>query len=373
MRLSRYTALFSTLRDGSDDILVIANESNVLLSGCLPDEYEDRPQDAEDARQTWRRRAAGWPTATGPCAPPSPSRKARLRASTGGRRTTRNGSRSGEYHMRDAQVTPVAFDGDGSLIVASNVGRDTFALYRYDTEKKALGELLVAHPHVDLHGRRPHRPAQEQGRRRQRTTPNVLAPRGSTTTGPALQKTVDTVLPGSMNVITRGDAPRVLVFSYADTDPGTYYILDLEKRTLEFLASRAQGHQARGDAQTRARSLRGARRPRDSRVPHPAARQAWRKTFRSSSTCTADRGCAAAHWAWNDGGGVSRFAGLRGARARVSRQHRLGQQALRGRLEAVGTRNAGRPRRRRWTGSPSRAPSILSAHASWARAMAAMR
>ena len=32
-----------------------------------------------------------------------------------------------------------AFDGDGTLLVASNLGRDTLALYHYDTDAKTLG------------------------------------------------------------------------------------------------------------------------------------------------------------------------------------------------------------------------------------------
>jgi hypothetical protein len=55
-----------------------------------------------------------------------------------------------EYAFGRPGMVPVAFDGDGSLIVASSVGRDNAALYRYDTQKMALGEMLAAHPYASL-------------------------------------------------------------------------------------------------------------------------------------------------------------------------------------------------------------------------------
>ncbi len=231
----RYTALFATLRDGSDDILVVANDSNVLY----PDIYRMNTKTGRRTLKTLDKPGdvVRWVV----------DRKGSVRAAVAVEKGTVSRMfwrpaddakwvEMGAYQMRDARITPVAFDGDGSLIVASNVGRDTFALYRYDTEKKALGELLVAHPHIDLDG----------GVQFDRGKNKIVgvaydAERPGTAwfdeDWARLQNTVDRALPERMNVLARGDAPRVLVFSYSDTDPGAYYIFDPDKRRMEFLAS----------------------------------------------------------------------------------------------------------------------------------------
>ena len=52
-----------------------------------------------------------------------------------------------------------------------------------------------------------------------------------------LQKAIDDALPGRVNAISRADT-RALVTSYSDTDPGTFYLFDIEHRKLEYLATR---------------------------------------------------------------------------------------------------------------------------------------
>jgi dipeptidyl aminopeptidase/acylaminoacyl peptidase len=140
----------------------------------------------------------------------------------------------GEYGLRDPDVHPVAFDGDGNMIVASNVGRDTYALYRFDAAKNGPGELLAAHPHVDL----------DDGLVWDRAKRRVVGVRyEGAKPGYAwfdddwarLANTVDKALPGAFNDIARG-GNRALVTSTSDRDPGTWYLLDLDARKLEFLA-----------------------------------------------------------------------------------------------------------------------------------------
>ncbi|NDP42258.1 MAG: hypothetical protein GZ089_05995 [Aromatoleum sp.] len=138
-----------------------------------------------------------------------------------------------EFGMRGERFTPIAFDGDGSLFVASDIGRDTTAIYRYDPEKKAFGEQMLAHPQADLTG------GLVFDRRKNRV---VGAEYDAERPGAAwfdeewarLQKTVDASPPGRMNVVSRGDSgSRVLIYSYSDTDPGRYYLLDVDKKRLE--------------------------------------------------------------------------------------------------------------------------------------------
>lgn len=132
---------------------------------------------------------------------------------------------------------PVAFDGDGSLVVATRAGgRDTLALYRFDPVAKKLGELLAAHPEVDLDGGLIYDPRSER---------IVGVGFGGERPGAAwfdedwarVAASIDRALPGRVNAIQRGAGPNVLVYSYSDRDPGSYYLLDTEKRKLEHLVA----------------------------------------------------------------------------------------------------------------------------------------
>ena len=145
-----------------------------------------------------------------------------------------------EYGLRDPEIRPIAFDGDGSMIVASDKDRDTLALYRYDVRKKALGELLAAHPHVDLSG----------GLIYDRSKKRIVGVNyDAEQPGTAwfdedfarLQKGIDGALPGHRNVLSPASASVILVHSYSDADPGGYYLFDTGKRRLEPLVSTRKG------------------------------------------------------------------------------------------------------------------------------------
>jgi dipeptidyl aminopeptidase/acylaminoacyl peptidase len=123
--------------------------------------------------------------------------------------------------------------------VASNIGRDTFAVYRYDIERKTLGEELAAHSQVDLTGglvfdRRKNRVV---GIRYEGARPGTA---WFDEDWARLQKTIDASLPDHMNTLSNA-GKRVLIYSYSDVDPGSYYLFDVEKRQLEFVAARRKG------------------------------------------------------------------------------------------------------------------------------------
>ena len=141
-----------------------------------------------------------------------------------------------ESNHRDARSMPVAFDGDGTLFVTSNVGRDTWGLYRYDTEKKALGDLIAGHPQIDLKGGLVFDQKKNRivGLRYQADRPGAV---WFDEDSARIQNAVDAALPGRMNLIARAGT-RALVTSYSDTDPGTYYLYDSDQRRLEYLATR---------------------------------------------------------------------------------------------------------------------------------------
>jgi dipeptidyl aminopeptidase/acylaminoacyl peptidase len=108
------------------------------------------------------------------------------------------------------------------------------ALYRFDPEKKTLGELLAAHPQVDLAGGLVYDRTKERvvGVAYNADRPGVAWFDEDWARVAAM---VDGALPNHFNVLSRTDGPRALVFSYSDTDPGAYYLLDVDKRKLEIL------------------------------------------------------------------------------------------------------------------------------------------
>ena len=142
----------------------------------------------------------------------------------------------GEYGLRDAQTLPVAFDGDGSMIVASDVGRDTFALYRWDAAKKTRGEELAAYARADFGegGRLIY-----DDRKKRIVGMRYDAERAGTVwfddDWARVQATADKALPATANYLARVKEDLYLVTSFSDTNPSTWYLLDTAKGTLELL------------------------------------------------------------------------------------------------------------------------------------------
>jgi dipeptidyl aminopeptidase/acylaminoacyl peptidase len=143
----------------------------------------------------------------------------------------------GEYGLRDSRTLPVAFDGDGGMIVKSNVGRDTYALYRWDQPRKTPGAELAAYPRADF----------ESGLVYDRWKKKYVGLRYDVERAGAvwfdeewarMQATVDKALPGTVNVLSRSDADEYLVTSFSDTNPGVWYLLNADSKKLEYLGAR---------------------------------------------------------------------------------------------------------------------------------------
>jgi dipeptidyl aminopeptidase/acylaminoacyl peptidase len=229
----RYTQLLSRLDDGSDDVLVISNET----SNRYPDVYRLNTLTGRKTLKSFDKPGdiTHWVV----------DRKGAVRAAVEQEKGTirvfwrpdeeAKWVQLGEFPLRETRFQPVAFDGDGALFVTSNIGRNTNAIYRFDTEKKTLGTLVAAHPQVDLIGGLVFDRDQNRviGVTYQADRPGTI---WFDEDRAQLQKLVDAALPGRTNAIA-GAGPHALVRSYSDTDPGTYYLFDLKKRRLEYFAS----------------------------------------------------------------------------------------------------------------------------------------
>lgn len=231
----RYTRFLARPEDGSEDILALSNERNAEYPDVV--RVNTRTNRRTLLTHDWPGDPIRWVV----------DRKGAVRAAVTVEKATisRSWWRAapdakwqliGEAKLGEPDVQPVAFDGDGGLIVASNVGRDTYALHRYDAARNAPGELLAAHPHVDL----------TEGLVYDRVKQRVVGVEyDGAKPGYAwfddewarLAASVDAALPGRFNEIARSTAAQVLIRSASDRDPGSWYLLDTQARKLEFLAA----------------------------------------------------------------------------------------------------------------------------------------
>ena len=139
-------------------------------------------------------------------------------------------------------LVPLAFESDDQMLqVATNAGRDTMAVYRYDPNAKKLGDLVAAHPRYDMG-------ADSQG---SSVSGAVIDPETNKILGyrveadkpeitwvdegrDKIQKLLDASLPGTINTFRRAvGSKRLLVSSYSDVKPQRWYLFEEEKRTLE--------------------------------------------------------------------------------------------------------------------------------------------
>ena len=138
----------------------------------------------------------------------------------------------------DEVIRPVQFDFDNkTMYVASNVGRDKSAIYKYDPVTKKMGELVFEHPLIDVTGGLIFGRAEKKllGIRYSAEKDSVkwFDPQMDT-----LQRQLDSTLANKTNVISFGgdDRKHMLIFSHSPTDPGEYIIFDSAKAALEPVA-----------------------------------------------------------------------------------------------------------------------------------------
>jgi dipeptidyl aminopeptidase/acylaminoacyl peptidase len=134
--------------------------------------------------------------------------------------------------------SPLAMgEDDRTLYVTAYRGEDKAAIYRYDPAKRDFGEAIARHPQVDL-SRLIMSEGKAVGVRYNADRP------GAAMFDPQLariQKAVDGAFPDKVNLLSVSrDRSRVLVTSYSDVSPGSFYLFDVAKGRMAFLAERAQ-------------------------------------------------------------------------------------------------------------------------------------
>jgi len=151
------------------------------------------------------------------------------------------------YDMNKPPIfRPLAFESDDkTLQVATNAGRDTMAVYRFDPETKKLGEMIAQHPRYDMGA-----DAGGGGVAGVVTDPRSNKILGYSVNGAKpevvwtdpdyarIQRMLDTAMPKLTNSFRRQPGTKKLVVtSYSDVSPTRWYILDEEAKTLEEIGS----------------------------------------------------------------------------------------------------------------------------------------
>lgn len=138
-------------------------------------------------------------------------------------------------------IDPLGFDSDNrTLIVSSNVGRDKYAVFKYDPAAKKIGALIFEHPLIDV----------QDGLIWNRAKKTLVGVRYSADVNATkwfdpemdlVQQQIDATLKATNNTLTFAsdtENRKILISSTSDTDPGRYYLFDGAKKTLEPLPER---------------------------------------------------------------------------------------------------------------------------------------
>jgi dipeptidyl aminopeptidase/acylaminoacyl peptidase len=137
--------------------------------------------------------------------------------------------------------TPLEFDGDNrTLFVASDIGRKTLAVFRYDTATRQLGDLVCGDDTYNV-ASTIYNDALNRviGVGYEAEKPRTVWLDGVGSAFARFQRGVDAALPATVNQLREAsdDNSKLLVWAASDRDPGTYYHFDTRKGTLEVLAT----------------------------------------------------------------------------------------------------------------------------------------
>ena len=142
-------------------------------------------------------------------------------------------------HDNREDLDVCGFDSDDrTLYISARRDRDKAALWKYDTQARQWGELMVDDPIVDVGcGQLLTDPETKQviALSYQSDRPKKVF-FGADSQYLRFEKQLAASIPGFTVINTIKDKSRSLVFAYSDIDPGTYYLYDAKKNQLEVIA-----------------------------------------------------------------------------------------------------------------------------------------
>jgi len=144
-----------------------------------------------------------------------------------------------EFNILDEGITPLAFDfDDKTLFVASNIGRDRAAIYKYSPETQKLGEMIFGHDEVDVTGlMMSHHQKKLLGVNFIYEFPESVY----------LDKATDKIMKGlrqafpnkQVNITSQSkDESLNILLVNDDQDPGSYYLYNRKTGGVQYLVSR---------------------------------------------------------------------------------------------------------------------------------------
>ena len=135
-----------------------------------------------------------------------------------------------EFKVTDDYWTPLFVpDQPDSLIVSSSQGRDTRAVFQYDTQKRELGKMLAGHPDqdiLDIEG------VNLDTFKRVVTSGMLPEQHWFEPAWAKIQASMDATLPGRVNILSGDIKKRILIFSYSDKDPGRWYVMNVAANSM---------------------------------------------------------------------------------------------------------------------------------------------
>ncbi|GHB58472.1 peptidase [Psychrosphaera saromensis] len=143
-----------------------------------------------------------------------------------------------EYEVTSENIQPLAFDFDNkSLFVASNIGRDTYAVYKYDPDNNKLGELVLSVPEIDVSS------LGFSIKRKKLIAISYINEYPEVTyfdeeTAHMMASLEKAFVNKKVSITSQSKDEKLnIVYAGSDTDPGQYYLFDKVKNTLKSLVA----------------------------------------------------------------------------------------------------------------------------------------
>jgi dipeptidyl aminopeptidase/acylaminoacyl peptidase len=138
---------------------------------------------------------------------------------------------------------PLGFDVDNrTAYIASNLGRDKTAVFKFDTQTRQVGEMVCGDDNYDVIGPVGIGSLVESAALRKAVGVSYLAEKRRFVYWDGAyahrQGIIDRSLPGMINtqIEATRDGKRIVIFSTSDREPGVYYLYDEANKKIEELA-----------------------------------------------------------------------------------------------------------------------------------------